>query len=243
MDAGEICLLLKEQATTQQQHADAFQAQVASLYAELQDTRTLIQSRQGGGDLGSPIPRSMRLDVPKFSGNDPDKNPEPSSLSTPVKVGNNLRATPLPIKWISPAERQDRLSKGLCFNYDNKWVPGHKCPGKFLFLMVDEVEYGAFGRRSGRVDILIDNGSTHNFVQPGVVESMHLPITDHGYTLPGEEAFCMKHVSLHHMRALLELEEIYEVYELYKLDRGAEEKGSSHDVKAHMHQEIEQLLA
>ncbi|GJS28360.1 reverse transcriptase [Tanacetum coccineum] len=30
---------------------------------------------------------------------------------------------------------------------------------------------------SGRVNILIDNGSTHNFVQPGVVERMHLPIT------------------------------------------------------------------
>ncbi|GJY09530.1 retrotransposon-related protein [Tanacetum coccineum] len=35
--------------------------------------------------------------------------------------------------------------------------------------------WGTLG--SGRVHILIDNGSTHNFVQPGVVERMHLPIT------------------------------------------------------------------
>ncbi|GJW56811.1 retrovirus-related pol polyprotein from transposon TNT 1-94 [Tanacetum coccineum] len=36
---------------------------------------------------------------------------------------------PLAIKWISPAERQERLNKGLCFNYDNWWTRGHKCPG------------------------------------------------------------------------------------------------------------------
>ncbi|GKB64331.1 hypothetical protein Tco_0920517 [Tanacetum coccineum] len=62
MDAEEIRLLLKDQAT----------AQVTMLYAELQATCTLIQSHQGGGDLGSPIPCSMRLDVLKFSGNDPN---------------------------------------------------------------------------------------------------------------------------------------------------------------------------
>ncbi|GJX85315.1 hypothetical protein Tco_0336089 [Tanacetum coccineum] len=45
---------------------------------------------------------------------------------------------PLAIKWISPAERQERLNKGLCFNCDNKWVRGHKCPGKFLLLMTEE---------------------------------------------------------------------------------------------------------
>ncbi|GJX93381.1 hypothetical protein Tco_0347967 [Tanacetum coccineum] len=48
------------------------------------------------------------------------ENPKPPLLSTPVKVGNNSGATPLPIKWISPAERQDCLNQGLCFNYDNK---------------------------------------------------------------------------------------------------------------------------
>nr|GEV31244.1 Ty3/gypsy retrotransposon protein [Tanacetum cinerariifolium] len=57
-----------------------------------------------------------------------------------VKVGNNSRATPVPIKWISLAERPDRLNQGLCFNCYNKWVRGHKCPGKLLLLMVDEDE-------------------------------------------------------------------------------------------------------
>ncbi|GKD62570.1 hypothetical protein Tco_1300079 [Tanacetum coccineum] len=45
---------------------------------------------------------------------------------------------PLAIKWISSAEHQERLSKGLCFNCDNKWVCGHKCLGKFLLLLADD---------------------------------------------------------------------------------------------------------
>nr|GEV41683.1 blue copper protein [Tanacetum cinerariifolium] len=333
LDVEEIRLLLKEQATTQQQQADAFQAQVATLYPELQATRTLIQSRQGGGgDLGPPIPRSMRLDVPKSSGNDPDnwifsintyfsllatpadqrlrivgfnleddakewfcwmtrnwlittwegfwrvcrivldhasmkilkgrypncykqdqllsikrelmvanptslgdafslarvtkarledqrvslptsrsavasgsqtltktasrftatrlKNPKPPLLSMPVKVGNNSGAAPLPMKWLSPAERQDRLT-------------------------------------------------THDYS----MQTMEFTWLDQGYTLQREESLRMKRISLHHMRALLELEEIYEVYELYNLDRGAGETGSSHDVEALMHPDIEQLIA
>ncbi|GKF99686.1 hypothetical protein Tco_0301377, partial [Tanacetum coccineum] len=59
-------------------------------------------------------------------------------MPTSPKVGSNAVAAPLPIKWISLAERQERLSKGLCFNCDNKWVREHKCPGKFLLLMADE---------------------------------------------------------------------------------------------------------
>ncbi|GKA38844.1 ty3-gypsy retrotransposon protein, partial [Tanacetum coccineum] len=117
---------------------------------------------------------------------------------------------PLAIKWISLAERQERLNKGLCFNCDNKWVRGYKCPGKFLLLMTEEggdtgqeldadaeeaVEsgdisilnslighgsprslqlWGTIGTRD--VHVLIDNGSTHNFVRPDVVEKMQLPV-------------------------------------------------------------------
>ncbi|GJV37722.1 ty3-gypsy retrotransposon protein [Tanacetum coccineum] len=139
------------------------------------------------------------------------KIPKPPLLSSLVKVGNNSGVVLLPIKWISPAERPDRLSQGMCFICDNKWVREHKCPGKFLLLMADEDEVkGQSGDReqddaiqsgdisilsllvdhgsprslqlwdtlgSGRVNILIDNEGTHNFVQPGVVECMHVPIT------------------------------------------------------------------
>ncbi|GKE01131.1 ty3-gypsy retrotransposon protein, partial [Tanacetum coccineum] len=45
----------------------AFQAQMAALQAELQATKGLIQAGRygGGGETTSPIPRSMRLDVPQ----------------------------------------------------------------------------------------------------------------------------------------------------------------------------------
>ncbi|GJR99718.1 helitron helicase-like domain-containing protein [Tanacetum coccineum] len=72
MDADKIRLLLKDQAMAQQQQVKTFHDQIAALHVELQTTQGLIQTRQGGGDLGSPIPRSMRLDVPKFSGSDPE---------------------------------------------------------------------------------------------------------------------------------------------------------------------------
>ncbi|GKE58517.1 ty3-gypsy retrotransposon protein, partial [Tanacetum coccineum] len=73
INANEIRLLLKEQATTNQQQVDALQAQLVALHLELQATKTLLQTRQGGGgDAGSLLPRSMRLDVPKFSGTDPE---------------------------------------------------------------------------------------------------------------------------------------------------------------------------
>ncbi|GJZ99372.1 ty3-gypsy retrotransposon protein [Tanacetum coccineum] len=131
-------------------------------------------------------------------------------LPTPPEANVSPTAKPLAIKWISPAERQERLSKGLCFNCDNRWTCGNKCPGMFLLLMTDSVEdtgedltaeedeavesgdisilnslvghgsprslqlWGKIGTTA--VHILIDNGSTHNFVRPNVVERMHLPL-------------------------------------------------------------------
>ncbi|GJT60681.1 prolyl oligopeptidase family protein [Tanacetum coccineum] len=101
MNADEIRLLLKEQATTNQQQAAALQAQLVALQLELQATKALLQTRQGGGsDAGSLLARSMRLDVPKFSGTDPESwifsiTEYFSLLNTPVDqrlrmVGFNL---------------------------------------------------------------------------------------------------------------------------------------------------------
>nr|GEX04519.1 hypothetical protein [Tanacetum cinerariifolium] len=139
---------------------------------------------------------------------------KPSLLPTPPTT-INPSGKPLAIKWISPAKRQERLSKGLCFNCDNKWVRGHKCPvrghkclDKFLLVMVDDdldadtvvdgeamegedisilnylIKHGSLRSLrlwgticTGQLHILIDNGSTHNFLQQEVLEKMKLPIT------------------------------------------------------------------
>ncbi|GJX69104.1 hypothetical protein Tco_0304831 [Tanacetum coccineum] len=84
--------------------------------------------------------QTMTKTTPRFTATRLE-NPKPPLLSTPVKVGNNSGAAPLPIKWISPAERPDRLNQGLCFNYDNKWVEFFECwkPLSPLQLAVEEV--------------------------------------------------------------------------------------------------------
>ncbi|GKC52217.1 ty3-gypsy retrotransposon protein, partial [Tanacetum coccineum] len=106
---------------------------------------------------------------------------KPPLLPTPAAT-----TKPLAIKWISPAERQERLNKGLCFNCDNKWLDanaeeavesgdisilnsliGHGSPRSLQL-------WGTIGTRD--VHVLIDNGSTHNFVRPDVVEKMQLPV-------------------------------------------------------------------
>ncbi|GJW42570.1 reverse transcriptase [Tanacetum coccineum] len=147
--------------------------------------------------------------TPRFSGPKTDVG-KPPLLPTPTSVSSNIANKRLAIKWISLAERQEHLNKGLCFICDNKWARGHKCPGKFLLLMAEDGDgtgqdmeadatdtaesgdisilnslighgsprslqlWGTTG--SGEVHVLIDNGSTHNFVQPGIVERMCLPV-------------------------------------------------------------------
>ncbi|GJS40578.1 ty3-gypsy retrotransposon protein [Tanacetum coccineum] len=356
-----IRLLLKEQVASQKQQADAFQAQMAALQADLQVTKDMLQvahHRGGGGDhLSLTLPRSMRLDVPKFSGSDPDRwifsiteyftllntpvdqrlrvvgfnlegdaaewfrwmirnklitswegflesvqnrfgpckyedpqgalskllqtgtvaqyqsefeklmnhvtnisegllilfyvsglkpslqrellvskptslgdafalaqvtearlddqgahattnkasptavsqvlskptprlgaprqeNLKTALLPTPPKVGTGVGSAPLPIKWISPAERHERLNEEaeseqiVETGHDEAMesgdisilnsLVGHGSPRSLQL-------WGTIG--AGKVHILIDNGSTHNFVQPGVVERMQLPIS------------------------------------------------------------------
>ncbi|GJR00634.1 ty3-gypsy retrotransposon protein [Tanacetum coccineum] len=80
-----------------------------------------------------------RQAVSRFSSPKPDAS-KPPLLPTPTSNSANAPNKPLAIKWISPAKRQERLNKGLCFNCDNRWVHGHKCPMKFLLLMAKECD-------------------------------------------------------------------------------------------------------
>ncbi|GJV52361.1 hypothetical protein Tco_1448102 [Tanacetum coccineum] len=45
---------------------------------------------------------------------------KPPLLPTPTQSTANTNTKPFAIKWISRAERQECLNKGLCFNCDNK---------------------------------------------------------------------------------------------------------------------------
>ena len=118
-------------------------------------------------------------------------------------------------KTLTPLEMANRREKGLCFNCDEKFSPGHKCSSKFMVMIVEEDESSdameellsdhppdpehmisdtqaqiSFHALSGhlapetlrlvgrvsthKVMILIDGGSTHNFIQERLVKSLGL---------------------------------------------------------------------
>lgn len=104
-----------------------------------------------------------------------------------------------PMKRISWEEMQKRRAQGLCFNCDDKFVLGHKCKGPQLLLLEgnpdDEEEQddpeislhaltGWSAARTMRIIakvgshelvVLIDSGSTHNFINEKIAELLQLP--------------------------------------------------------------------
>ncbi|GKA88273.1 retrotransposon-related protein, partial [Tanacetum coccineum] len=152
---------------------------------------------------------TQKQSTPRVTVTPPDTG-KPPLLPTPTQT--IATSKPLAIKWISPAERQERLNKGLCFNCDNKWVRGHKCPGKFLLMMADdgcdntgqepEVDViEAWLQKLGKV--------THDYAQ----QSMEFTLVNTMYTLQGDASLHMKKIRLRHMQALLESEMFNGVYD------------------------------
>ncbi|XP_039133322.1 uncharacterized protein LOC120270395 [Dioscorea cayenensis subsp. rotundata] len=169
----------------------------------------LVEDKCNAARVSSPYPRTHF----------PRPLPAPSLL-----VAAGPRPPSLPIKRLTPFEMATRREKGLCFNCDAKFVPGHKCsPAQFLCLMVDTEEDTTFdsppptdtpellpqihptpqdvdttpcisfhaltgqlvpstlklaGSIHGHpVVVLIDGGSTNNFIQSHLVK--HLGLTVH----------------------------------------------------------------
>ena len=118
---------------------------------------------------------------------------------------------------------EERKKKGLCYNCDEKWAPGHKCKSAMLFLLdyvefvqenanagvhLTKLEENGYADQSGQVGqdkeeaeitlyalsgiptsgtmrvmgrvnqrsfvILIDSGSTHNFIDAALVSQLHI---------------------------------------------------------------------
>ncbi|CAL5379765.1 unnamed protein product [Camellia sinensis] len=57
---------------------------------------------------------------------------QPEARKTIPNRSSIPNSSPLPIKRLSPAELHDRRSKGLCFNCNEKFSPGHRCKKLFL---------------------------------------------------------------------------------------------------------------
>ncbi|PNY06477.1 hypothetical protein L195_g002943, partial [Trifolium pratense] len=63
----------------------------------------------------------------------------PQASASPSVLGAAPTAPSVPVRRLSPAEMQERRSRGLCFNCDDKWVAGHRCKAKqFMILLSDD---------------------------------------------------------------------------------------------------------
>lgn len=142
----------------------------------------------------------------------------PDVKKTPMSSSLNVqRPTNPTIRRLIPAELKDRRDKGLCYNCDEKFGPGHRC--KKLFLIegswsddeeddgkeVEEIEekgeeeneavgislHALAGTQAPQtmrvrghmeknmITILVDSGSTHNFLSERVARRLRLqPKTD-----------------------------------------------------------------
>nr|KYP49883.1 hypothetical protein KK1_028383 [Cajanus cajan] len=83
----------------------------------------------------------LRDSKPKFSSrfSPPPTTDIPSSVSHPSSSSHATPTPSFPIKKLSNAQMQDRRSKGLCFNCDENFYPGHKCTQtQFLLLLAEE---------------------------------------------------------------------------------------------------------
>lgn len=118
-----------------------------------------------------------------------------SPTSSPVKK------TETPIRRLTWDEMQKKRAQGLCFNCEEKFTPGHRCKGPQLLLLDggDEDEAtmeeqpeislhalsGWATHKTMRVAakigsytliVLIDSGSTHNFINTKVADMLQLPV-------------------------------------------------------------------
>lgn len=114
-----------------------------------------------------------------------------------------------PFRCLSVAEQTERRAKGLCFNCDEQFKPGHRCKAPQLLLLDADIDdkdeqaeafeefletvevslkalTGATPQNTMRlkgtlkkhgVTILIDSGSTHNFLNPSLAKQCGCPVT------------------------------------------------------------------
>jgi hypothetical protein len=56
----------------------------------------------------------------------------------PKPVNPTTPSAPLKIQKLTRAKMAERQLKGLCYNFDDKYFPGHKCKEQNLFMAISE---------------------------------------------------------------------------------------------------------
>jgi hypothetical protein len=66
------------------------------------------------------------------------QNHKPSFIPHPKPVNPTTPSAPLKIQKLTRVEMAERQLKGLCYNHDDKYFPGHKCKEKKIFMAISE---------------------------------------------------------------------------------------------------------
>jgi hypothetical protein len=69
----------------------------------------------------------------------PPPTPPGQALTAVTHAGHSDPAATRPFRRLTTAEQLERRRKGLCFNCDELYVPGHVCPRLFYLETVDDV--------------------------------------------------------------------------------------------------------
>lgn len=101
-------------------------------------------------------------------------------LPLPTKTGPNI-PTKFPIKRLNQSQVQERRALGLCYNCDEKFIPGHKCgASRFLLLILDDEENPQDTPESAEVDedqTLSSQPDTYFTLSPQAVSGHFSPQT------------------------------------------------------------------
>nr|GEU37907.1 transposon Ty3-I Gag-Pol polyprotein [Tanacetum cinerariifolium] len=191
---------------------------------------------------------NTRFGVPSSS-----TSTKPALLPTPSQTTVTTNPKPLAIKWISPAERQDREDAEA--ETDTTTVEAVESDD--ISILNSLIEQGSprslqlWGSIGPAFKVYIGNGESllcENCCLQVMLSMQGLSIEFDLYVLPmkgpdvGEETLRMKRISLHHMQTLLGTEDVYGVYELHKVTNEAEGVDTSSKVTESIPPEIEPLL-
>jgi hypothetical protein len=66
------------------------------------------------------------------------QNRKPSFIPRTKRVNPTTPSAPLKIQKLTRAEMDEHQLKGLCYNCDEKYFPGHKCKEKNLFMAISK---------------------------------------------------------------------------------------------------------